>query len=117
MRITELTVGVGAVFNHPHESYSKLRPSVSVRAELGPGDDVLEAAAALRALADDRLAEHKAALLARIEAEYEAETRRYREERERRLAAQSASRATGDEDLVDVGFDDDEEDEDDDEPF
>jgi hypothetical protein len=75
--VRKITVGSGAVFNHPHESFSNLRPSVVLEAVLGEGDDADEAARALQAQAEALLAGHKAAILLRLERESVVASARY----------------------------------------
>ena len=52
MQITEITVHAGRTFNHPYESYSNLRPSLTLRAILTDGEDHLAATKALQAQAE-----------------------------------------------------------------
>ena len=39
MKITNIVVRAGRTFNHPHESYSNLKPEVELTATLDEGDD------------------------------------------------------------------------------
>lgn len=67
MEITEITVSAGRTFNHPYETYSNLRPNVTVRAVLVPGEDVVKAINDLQALAEKSVEDHKQALLHSLE--------------------------------------------------
>jgi len=49
MRVTEITVTAGRTFNHPHETYSNLRPEVRLTATLDDTDDASDCAKALQA--------------------------------------------------------------------
>lgn len=65
MFITEVTVSTGTTFNNPYESYSNFRPSVELKAAIGPQEDPHLCVKALQAHAEEVLAEHKAAILSR----------------------------------------------------
>ena len=67
MDITEITVSAGRTFNHPYESFSNLRPNVTVKAVLAPGDDPQKAINDLQALAEKSVEDHKQALLHSLE--------------------------------------------------
>ncbi len=71
MKVTEITVTAGRTFNHPHESYSNLRPSVTMRATLDDSEDASAAAKALQAKAEQLVEDHKANLLESLEEVYE----------------------------------------------
>ena len=51
-KITEITVSAGRTFNHPHESFSNLKPHVALKVEVLPGEDAGEVAKALQAQAE-----------------------------------------------------------------
>jgi hypothetical protein len=68
MIITEICVTAARTFNHPHESYSNLRPAVSMTATLAAGEDADVAVAALQARAETLVEDHKAAMLASLDA-------------------------------------------------
>ena len=63
MEITEITVSAGRTFNHPYETYSNLRPGVTVKATLAPGENPTKAINELQALAEKTVEDHKQALL------------------------------------------------------
>lgn len=63
MKVTEITVTSGRTFNHPHEQYSNLRPSVTLKASLDEADDADVATKALQAKAERLVEDHKALLL------------------------------------------------------
>lgn len=63
MRVTEITVGAGRTFNHPFESFSNLRPSVTFKAELQDGDDPATVARDLQAKAESLVEDHKQFML------------------------------------------------------
>jgi hypothetical protein len=67
MRVTEITVTSGRTFNHPHESYSNLRPSVTLKASLDDSDDPDAATKALQAKAERLVEDHKTLLLDSLE--------------------------------------------------
>jgi len=63
MKVTEITVTSGRTFNHPHEQYSNLRPSVTLNATLDADDDPDAAVKALQAKAERLVEDHKTLLL------------------------------------------------------
>jgi hypothetical protein len=73
MRVTEITVTAGRTFNHPHETYSNLRPEVRMTATLDDGDDAREATKHLQAKAEQLVEDHKNNLLRTLEQIYEQE--------------------------------------------
>ena len=70
-RITKVSVSAGRTFNHPHESYSNLRPQVHFEAEIQEGEDHLEVAKQLQAQAEGLVEDHKRAMLQSIEELYD----------------------------------------------
>lgn len=75
MKINTITVTAGRTFNHPHEDYSNLRPSVSMTASLEDGEDATKAAQELQARAEQLVEDHKRGLLQAIEDLYLLTTR------------------------------------------
>lgn len=67
MKIKQITVTAGRTFNHPHESYSNLRPEVALVAELLDDDDPLVATRELQQRAEGLVEDHKNGLLKSIE--------------------------------------------------
>jgi hypothetical protein len=67
MTITSIQVTAGRTFNHPHESYSNLRPSVTMYATLDSADDPIAAPRQLQAKAESLVEDHKRQLLQSIE--------------------------------------------------
>jgi hypothetical protein len=67
MKVTEIQVSAGRTFNHPYESFSNLRPSVTVKASLEDSDDPTETINKLQALAEKTVEDHKQALLHSLE--------------------------------------------------
>lgn len=63
MKVTEITITSGRTFNHPHETYSNLRPSVTLTASLGEDEDPDAATKALQAKAERLVEDHKTLLL------------------------------------------------------
>lgn len=63
----KITVSAGRTFNHPYESYSNLRPNVTIEAALDPGEDVDAAIKSLQAKAEGLVEDHKQAMLRSIE--------------------------------------------------
>jgi hypothetical protein len=71
MKVTEITVTAGRTFNHPHETYSNLRPEVRMTATLDDSDDAERATKVLQAKAEKLVEDHKNALLSTLEQIYE----------------------------------------------
>ena len=67
MEITEITISAGRTFNHPYETYSNLRPGVTVKATVAPGEDPTKVINELQALAEKTVEDHKQALLHSLE--------------------------------------------------
>ncbi len=67
MKIVEVTVSAGRTFNHPHESYSNLRPSVNFKAVIEEGDDPIAAAKELQRQAEQLVEDHKQNMLKSLE--------------------------------------------------
>lgn len=67
MQIKQITVTAGRTFNHPHETYSNLRPEVTLVAELAEGEDAGAAAKALQAQAEGLVEDHKQSMLRSLE--------------------------------------------------
>lgn len=63
MHVTEISVTAGRTFSHPHESYSNLRPSVTMKASLEDGEDVRHATQLLQAKCERLVEDHKTMLL------------------------------------------------------
>ena len=71
MNVTRIVVRAGRTFNHPHEQYSNLQPSVQMEAELAAGEDAMTATKLLQAQAEQLVEDHKQGLLASIEDLYQ----------------------------------------------
>lgn len=71
MKVTEIVVTAGRTFNHPHEQYSNLKPSVVLKAALAYGEDPLTATKILQAQAEGLVEDHKQHLLKSIEELYQ----------------------------------------------
>lgn len=67
MKVTEITVSAGRVFNHPFEQYSNLKPHITLKATLSEGEDAEAAAKQLQQTAEKLVEDHKRALLTSIE--------------------------------------------------
>lgn len=67
MEVNEIIVSAGRTFNHPYESYSNLRPQVTLKATLSPGEDAVAATRQLQQTAEKVVEEHKQHLLDSIE--------------------------------------------------
>lgn len=67
MKITEIRVTAGRTFNNPLESYSNLRPAISLTATLDDADDPEVASKALQAKAERLIEDHKQHLLDSLE--------------------------------------------------
>lgn len=71
MKINTIQVTAGRTFNHPHEQYSNLRPSVTMVATLEEGEDPGAATRELQAKAEQIVEDHKQGLLQSIEELYQ----------------------------------------------
>ncbi|MGV1047696.1 MAG: hypothetical protein ACOYD4_04105 [Solirubrobacterales bacterium] len=99
MTITIITVTAGRTFNHPHESYSNLRPEVTMTATLAPGEHAEGATRRLQATAEQLVEDHKRAMLQSIQelhqmSEQQAELRGLQEQLERTQARLEAIRSS-----------------------
>ncbi len=63
MKITEIVVTAARTFNHPFESYSNLRPEVTLKASLDDGEDAGAAVKSLQHKAEGIVEDHKQAML------------------------------------------------------
>lgn len=66
MKVTEITVSAGRTFSHPYESYSNLKPFVSLKATLDADDDPVKATRDLQAQAETIVEDHKRNMLASL---------------------------------------------------
>ena len=66
MQVKTITVHAGRTIPHPSESYSNLRPSISMTAELEPGENPDECIRALQAKAEGLVSDHTAHLVESI---------------------------------------------------
>jgi hypothetical protein len=71
MNIKTIQVTAGRTFNHPHEQYSNLRPSVTMVADLADGEDAKEATKQLQQVAEGMVEDHKQNLLKSLEELYQ----------------------------------------------
>lgn len=71
MEITEIIISAGRTFNHPYESYSNLRPNVTLKATLINNEDPDKAVKELQAKAEKLVEDHKQLLLKQLEEIYE----------------------------------------------
>ncbi len=71
MKIEEITVHAGRTVNHPFESYSNLRPAISLRATLDEGEDPEKATKELQAKAERLVEDHKNHMIESLENLYE----------------------------------------------
>lgn len=67
MKVTTIVVTAGRTFNHPFESYSNLRPEVSITATVEEGEGPDDAVRKLQARAEQLVEDHKANMLRSIE--------------------------------------------------
>jgi hypothetical protein len=58
-KVREITVSAGRTFNHPYETYSKLKPFVSVTATMDDGEDFVAVTKQLQAQAEELVEDHK----------------------------------------------------------
>jgi hypothetical protein len=58
-RVIEIVVSAGRTFNHPYESYSNLKPHVSLKAALDDGEDYVRSVKDLQAQAEMLVEDHK----------------------------------------------------------
>jgi hypothetical protein len=66
MQVTEVIVSAGRTFNHPFESYSNLKPHITLKATLDGGDDVESCVKELQRKAERMVEDHKVNLLRAI---------------------------------------------------
>lgn len=59
MEIRKVSVSAGRVVNHPTETYSNLRPSLHIEADLAPEDDAEQCIKQLQAKAESLVEDHK----------------------------------------------------------
>lgn len=86
MQITEIVVHAGRTVNHPLESYSNLKPSISLKATLSIGDDPERSTKDLQALAERLVEDHKNQMIADIRAlDFRVRTQREIEQAEREV--------------------------------
>lgn len=78
MQVTEIVVSAGRTFNHPYESYSNLKPHVTLKATIFDGDDAEACVKELQAKAESIVEDHKRNLLSSLEDAYELEQRQQR---------------------------------------
>lgn len=71
MKVTEIIVGAGRTFNHPHEQFSNLRPSVTMKAILEDGDDPTQVIKNLQAKTEGMIEDHKNTILKSLEELYD----------------------------------------------
>jgi hypothetical protein len=71
MQVTEIEAHASRTFNHPYESYSNFRLGVTIRATIGPGEDVDLALMELRRRADQQAEDAKQGKLAFLAREHE----------------------------------------------
>lgn len=67
MKIERITVSAGRTFNHPYESYSNLKPAVTLEATLGDADNPDERVDELQQAAEGMVERHKDRLLGQLE--------------------------------------------------
>jgi hypothetical protein len=67
MKIIEVNVSAGRTFNHPHESYSNLRPSVNFKAVIEESDDPIAVTRELQRQAEQLVEDHKQNMLKSLE--------------------------------------------------
>ena len=67
MHVTEIVVNAGRTFNHPHESFSNLRPSVTLKASITEDEDAEGCVQRLQVTAEKLVEDHKRHLLDSIE--------------------------------------------------
>lgn len=71
MKVTEVIVSAGRTFNHPHESYSNLKPQVTMKATLEDGEDPVASAKKLQAQCEELVEDHKRNMLKSLEDLYD----------------------------------------------
>lgn len=67
MTIEKIQVTAARTFNHPHESYSNLRPSVLLMASVAPDEDVNKCVKQLQQQAEGLVEDHKQGLIKSLE--------------------------------------------------
>ena len=71
MQIKEICAASGRTFNHPHESFSNLRPYLQLRATIDEGEDPEQATKELQAKVEKLVEDHKNAMLQSLNELYE----------------------------------------------
>lgn len=71
MKITEIIVTAGRTFNHPHEQYSNLKPSLVLKAQLAEDEDPVSATKQLQSQAEGLVEDHKQNMLRSLEELYQ----------------------------------------------
>ena len=92
MQIRRITVHAGRTFNHPHEDFSNLKPSVCLEAELAEGDDPKKCTQLLQQQAEGLVEDHKQQLLRSLEELYQLSTRQAEVRGLQRQLSQAQSR-------------------------
>jgi len=67
MQVTEISVSAGRTFNHPYESFSNLKPHLTLKAALDEGEDPAAVAKDLQAKAEQLVEDHKQNMLKSLE--------------------------------------------------
>jgi len=67
MQVTEISVSAGRTFNHPYESFSNLKPHLTIKAALDEGEDPAAVAKDLQAKAEQLVEDHKQNMLKSLE--------------------------------------------------
>jgi hypothetical protein len=92
MNVTRIVVVAGRTFNHPHEQYSNLRPSVTIEATLAEGEDPKSATRDLQQVAEGLVEDHKQGLLRSLNELYELSERQAEMQGLQKQLAQAQSR-------------------------
>ena len=67
MQVTEIVVSAGRTFNHPYESYSNLKPHITLKATVSEDEDPDEVVKQLQAKAESLIEDHKRNMLQSLE--------------------------------------------------
>ena len=71
MKVTEIIATAGRTFNHPYESFSNFRPSITIKATITDDDDLRESMDELRLMAEAEVERAKKMLLGKAKEKYD----------------------------------------------
>ncbi len=63
MKITEITISAGQIFPHPYEQFANFRPQVTLKATIGPDENIIGVSRELMARAEGLVREQRDLIL------------------------------------------------------